>query len=57
MIKCLNTGKLISTGIETDEESFRRLPDVLSRTYCPHCRVEHTWWKNEAMLLDQPPES
>ena len=56
MIKCPNTGKLIATGIETDADTFRRLPDTLSRTHCPHCGVEHAWWKREALLLDQPPD-
>jgi hypothetical protein len=56
MIKCPNTGKLIATGIETDEDSFGRLPDALSRTYCPHCGVEHAWWKREALLVDRPPD-
>src|SRR2546430_2287795 len=37
MIRCPNTGRLISTGIETDEHSFGRIPDVLAHTRCPVC--------------------
>jgi hypothetical protein len=50
MIKCPNTGDFIATGIETDPESFRNLPDVLAHSRCPLCGLEHAWWKREAWL-------
>lgn len=40
MIMCPNTGRAISTGIETDPASFAKLPDLLSRTKCPLCLGE-----------------
>lgn len=49
-IKCPNTGREISTGIETDLLSFSRLPDVPSRTWCPKCGFDHVWWKPAARL-------
>ena len=55
MIKCPSTGDFISTGIETDPESFRNLPDVLAHSRCPLCGLEHAWWKREASL-DVPPK-
>ena len=49
-ITCPNTGREISTGIETDAITFENLPDVLNRTHCPVCGLEHLWWKREAHL-------
>jgi hypothetical protein len=50
MITCPNTGKPISTGIETDEYSLNQIADVPTRTRCPFCGLDHTWWKREAWL-------
>ena len=52
MIMCPNTGQPISTGIETDEYSLDQVPDVLARTRCPLCGLDHSWWKREAWLAD-----
>jgi hypothetical protein len=53
MITCPTTGQSIATGVETDSDSFERIPDVLSHTRCPLCGLDHTWWKHEARLADQ----
>jgi endogenous inhibitor of DNA gyrase (YacG/DUF329 family) len=55
-IKCPHTGKPISTGIETDPESFAHLPDTLAHVKCPECGLEHAWWTREAWL-DNPNEA
>jgi len=47
-------GQPISTGIETDDYSLQQIADVPSRTHCPVCGLNHTWWKREAWLADQP---
>jgi hypothetical protein len=52
MIKCPTTGQSIATGIETDPNSFRQIPDVLSRSRSPLCGLEHHWWKREAWIED-----
>jgi hypothetical protein len=57
MISCPNTGKEISTGIETDPSSFESLPDVLTHSRCPMCGLEHAWWKGEAWLTAIDPSS
>jgi hypothetical protein len=57
MVKCPNTAQFISTGIETDPQSFRSLPDVLAYSRCPLCGLEHAWWKREAVLDGAPEES
>ncbi len=50
MIRCPYRGQPVSTGIETDETTFERLPDTLILSRCPLCGLEHVWWKNEAWL-------
>jgi hypothetical protein len=50
MIACPETRREIYTGIETDEASFARLPDVPSRAQCPACGQEHVWTKQSAWL-------
>ena len=55
MIRCPRTGQDISTGIETDDESFHNLPDVVVYTRCPHCGIDHAWWPDEARLTESLP--
>ncbi len=50
---CPDTGREISTGIETDGESFMALPDVITRVHCPHCGEQHNWSKYNAFLHDE----
>jgi uncharacterized protein (DUF2225 family) len=50
MIRCAATGRAISTGIETDRESFNTTPLFYSRTLCPHCLVEHQWFAKDAWI-------
>ena len=52
MIECSRTGRLISTGIETDVRSFEMLPIVTAKTYCAYCRRYHRWSK-EDLCFDQ----
>ena len=52
MIKCRQTGHPISTGIETDRESFRCSPVFFARTHCPICRANHEWFAKEAWLCE-----
>lgn len=52
IIKCPHTGEHISTGIETDSESFGKLPEVLIRSRCRVCGLEHAWWTREGRLAD-----
>jgi hypothetical protein len=53
MIKCPDTGAVVSTGVETDPTSFARiLPNLVSRSKCPLCGAEHSWRKRDAWLGD-----
>lgn len=55
MIRCPQTGQHIPTGIETDDQSFQNMPDVIVYTSCPHCWVDHAWWPDEAWLAESLP--
>jgi len=47
MLACARTHQFVSTGIETDLDSFIALPEVLSLTQCPACGHAHHWTKSE----------
>ncbi len=53
MIRCPNTGRAVSTAIETEPAVFRRLPKVASRMLCPACGEEHDWSVGSAWLLGE----
>ena len=50
VVVCPYTCLEIPTGIEIDPASFARLPDVLTRSKCPHCGLFHDWSKRDAYL-------
>jgi len=53
MIRCPHSGQDVGTGIDTDQESLRKIPDTLHYTPCPYCGFDHAWWKNEAWLAEE----
>ncbi len=54
MIKCPVTGRAVSTAIETEASSFRRLPQVTARMRCPACGRDHEWTVSSAWLSGEP---
>jgi hypothetical protein len=53
--RCPRTWREIPIGIDTDADTFKRLPDVPGKLICPECGEEHIWRKADAWLaLDQP---
>ena len=52
MLKCPQTGRESSTGIHFEEDSFKRLPDTVTKAACPHCGQLHRWWTRDARLSD-----
>jgi endogenous inhibitor of DNA gyrase (YacG/DUF329 family) len=56
-IRCPRTGQAVSTGLYTDPDSFRMIPEVLVVTNCPRCGLHHTWRPDEAWLAGDPPPS
>jgi hypothetical protein len=57
MVKCPVKGQDFSTGIQIEEDSLARLPETMTKSRCPHCGGEHTWWTREARLVDAIPPS
>ena len=55
VIKCPNTGRDVSTGIQTDASTFARMPNEVLETRCPHCRTKHSWRPRDAMFVDALP--
>jgi endogenous inhibitor of DNA gyrase (YacG/DUF329 family) len=54
MIKCPVTGKAVSTAIETEASSFRRLPKITAHMRCPACGRDHEWTVSSAWLSGEP---
>ena len=54
MIKCPVTGRAVSTAIETEPSSFRRLPKVTAHMRCPACGRDHEWTVSSAWLSGEP---
>ncbi len=54
MIRCPNTGRAVSTAIETEPAVFSKLPKVSSRMICPACGEEHDWSIGSAWLSGEP---
>ena len=53
MIRCPNTGRVISTGKDVaSAAAFRSGAVFFSRTYCPHCRVTHEWFAQDAWIRE-----
>jgi hypothetical protein len=52
MLKCSTTGLEFSTNIELEQDSFRELPDVVTRALCPHCGRLHSMFTHETRWAD-----
>jgi hypothetical protein len=49
---CPTTGRSISTGVETDAETFTTMPDVISRVICSICGQTHNWSRHNSVLRE-----
>jgi hypothetical protein len=56
MIECSRTGRSISTGIETDAQTFAALKPFETKTFCPHCRKYHLWSKEDVCIATEDRE-
>ena len=52
MIRCPNTGREVSTGLNLAADSFASLPDKLVTSSCPVCGSDHTWLKCDARFVE-----
>jgi hypothetical protein len=57
MLNCPTTGRDFSTGINLDQDTFRKLPNTVTKARCPHCGSTHRWWTHEARWVDNIPPS
>src|SRR5262245_28185473 len=48
VVTCPTIGKDFSTGILTDTGSLALTPQDFTRSYCPHCGMEHVWLPKDA---------
>jgi hypothetical protein len=55
---CPNTGQEVSTGVEVDRATFRKLARTDAEISCPHCRKDHAlssiavWLVSETTMVD-----
>jgi hypothetical protein len=49
------TGLEFSAGIFADEDTFKKLPDTVTKEACPHRGRMHSWWTREARLSESEP--
>ena len=54
MIRCPETGRAVSTQIETEAAVLRKLPRLAGRMTCPACGKEHIWLTSAAWLAGEP---
>jgi len=52
MIRCPETQRAISTGMQVDRATFHSTPVFFSRTDCPLCRTKHEWFAKDAWVCD-----
>ena len=53
-VRCPESGREVSTGIEIDPQSFAALPDKLPVSNCPLCGLDHAWLKCDARFVEDP---
>ena len=53
-VRCPESGREVSTGIEIDPQSFAALPDKLPVSNCPLCGLDHAWLKCGARFVEDP---
>jgi hypothetical protein len=52
MLHCPTTGRGFDAGIDTNDLAFKRMPDRMRTSRCPHCGREHPWRLGDAHVLD-----
>jgi hypothetical protein len=57
LVKCPQTGRAISTGMEMDQSRFNRIPVFFGRTFCPTCRKDHEWFARDAWVWEPRPDA
>lgn len=55
VIKCSNTDREFSTGIQADWDTLARLDNPVLKERCPFCKTEHSWTPDDAKIVDAIP--
>ena len=53
---CPTTGHEVSTGVEVDRSSYKRLSRTKTAVFCPRCRKNHILAAIWVWLVDEVPE-
>lgn len=53
ILRCPKTGLEYASGIEIDDASFLRLPDIKMKSRCPHCGADHIWSLRDARVAGE----
>jgi hypothetical protein len=53
---CPTTGHEVSTGVEVDRSSYKRLPRTKTAVFCPRCCKNHILAAIWAWLVDDVPD-
>jgi hypothetical protein len=53
MIRCLNTKRVVPTGLTTEKIKLSSLSGLKLRLQCPACLKLHRWGQKEAWLYDR----
>lgn len=56
LIRCPNTGRELSTGVQVEADTLSQLPQVAGGTHCPHCASVHFWLPREARWVEAVPD-
>jgi hypothetical protein len=55
MIRCPETGREVSTGMQAERTAFSATPVFFARSFCLACRQEHEWFAQDAWVCDDAP--
>jgi hypothetical protein len=50
---CPETKKVVETGLETSEQTLKRLGQFKLSLWCPHCQTGHQILACDALILDR----
>jgi hypothetical protein len=55
VLTCPTKRREFSIGVAMEEDSFLKLPDVVTKLRCPECGMMHRWWTHEARVVNEAP--
>jgi hypothetical protein len=53
MIRCPNLGRIVPTGLTTEQIKLSLLSDLKLRLRCPACLKLHKWGQKDAWIYDR----